>query len=509
MDRVNAGHRADDDLVGISVRSGFARLGSQGGQALLFVGSGVALARLLTPEDFGVFAMVTSFTTFLATFRDFGLPMAMVQRDQIDESDVNALFWLIVRLSLLTALFVAAMAPVLSWFYREPRLVPVTLVMAGAISLLGLTYVHESLLMRQMRFGTLSLLDLGALAASVLVGIASAVLGTGYWALVGQTVTLFMVRGVGLWLACDWRPDPAVRRGGSSRLREIVSYGGDLSAYRVLRYGGTNLGHVLIGYFGGAVALGLYQNAFRWAHYPVMQVYSPLRSLAVAALSKVRRDTEAFRAAVRQGFLPLYTLVIPLLAFMFAQAANVILVLLGDQWRDAIPLFRVLCLAALAGTMLRVVKWVYLAEGRTRRLLAWALMSTPVMVLGAVGGVRWGAYGVAVGFTIAICSLQPLAIVFCSKGSRLRVRDLLAPFWRPAVSSLAAAVLLVALQSRLPDGPPPMELAVGLAVFAPLYLVWWIALPGGIKAAGDVLRLLGKLRRPSPAGRSAPRGASG
>jgi len=503
-----AEERVTADLVGVSVRSGFARLGSQGGQVLLFVGSGVVLARLLTPGDFGIFAMVTSLTTFVAAFRDFGLQMAMLQGDQVEERDVNALFWVALRLNLLTALFVCAMAPVLGWFYGESRLVPVTLVMAGAIFLLGLTYVHESLLMRRMRFGTLSLIDLGALAASVLVGIASALLGTGYWALVHQSVVFFVVRSMGLWLACDWKPKRrASRRRSSGRLRELLWYGSEFTAYRVLNYIGNHLSHVLIGYFGGATALGLYQNAFRWARYPLLQIYAPLQSVAVAALSRVRQEAGAFRAAVRQAFLPLYALVMPLLAFMFAEASNVILVLLGGQWRDAIPLFRVLCVAALAGTVLRALKWVYLAEGRTRRQLAWALISTPVMVLGVVVGIRWGAFGVAVGFTIASCALLPPAIAFCIRGSRLRMRDFLAPTWRPALSSTASAALLVLFQPRLPSGAPPLELGIGLVVFSMAYVGSWMAVPGGMKAAADVLRLLGKLRPSSHAGRTVPRGA--
>src|SRR5580765_2177982 len=192
------------DLRGRSIRSGFLQMVSRAVQLLLLMGSGAVMARLLTPEDFGLVAMVVSLTAFVSSFQDFGLPMATVHREQLDHRDVSALFWVTLKLNLLLALFMVLMAPVLAWFYGDSRLTAATLVMTTSIFGLALTSQHQSLLIRQMRFGTLTLIENGSLVAGLSVGIVAALLGAGYWALVYQSVVTDLGKSASLWGASEW-----------------------------------------------------------------------------------------------------------------------------------------------------------------------------------------------------------------------------------------------------------------------------------------------------------------
>ena len=479
-----------------SVRSGFIQIGSQVVQLALMIGSAMVLARLLTPGDYGLLAMVSSLTAFVGSFSNFGFPMATVHRERVDHRQVSALFWVNLKLNMLIALLMALMAPALARFYGEARLTAITLVMAVGVFCSGLADQHRSLLTRQMRFGRLMLIEVGSMLAGIVVGVWSALLGASYWALVFQFLTAALTRTVATWLVCGWCPDwQAWRlRTLNPELRSMLSYGAHLTGFRVLAHIGRNLDRVLVGYFSGAAAVGVYDNAFRWSLYPVQEVYPSLVGVAVAGLSRMQDDPEAYRASLRKALLPVFGLVMPALAFMFAEAQSVILVLLGDQWSEAVPLFRILCIAGFAASMARVTKWLYLSLGETKRQFRWGLIYSPVMVLAVAIGVRWGAFGVAVGFTVATCLLTYPGIAFCLKNSHLSMRDFFGIVWRPALASVAAALLLLAVGAVIPSGRSvAVGLLVKLAAFGLAYLTLWVGMPGGKQAAADVLRIVAEL----------------
>ena len=118
------------DLKGRTISGTFITIASQGTQFLLNLASIMAMARLLAPKDFGLYAMVTTVMGFLWMFQDAGLSTATVQRQEITHAQVSNLFWVNVGLGGVTTLVVAALAPVVAWFYREPRLVGITLVLS-------------------------------------------------------------------------------------------------------------------------------------------------------------------------------------------------------------------------------------------------------------------------------------------------------------------------------------------------------------------------------------------
>lgn len=492
------------DLRGRSIRSGFLQMGSRAMQLLLLMGSGAVLARLLTPEDFGVVAMAISLTAFVGSFRDFGLSTAAVHREQIDHWDLSALFWVTLKLNVLLALLMVLMAPVLAWFYSDSRLTAVTLVMTTSTFGLALTNQHQSLLIRQMRFGTLTLIEMGSLVAGLSVGIVAGLLGAGYWALVYQLVVTDLGKSASLWVASEWRPTGYTQvRARTPAVRSMLSYGSYLTGFRVMDHIGLRLDRVLLGYFSSATAVGLYTNSQRWSFYPLEQVYLPLRNVVVASLSRLQTDPAAYRAACRGAFLPVLSLVLPALAFMVVEARDVILVLLGDQWLAAVPLFRVMCLAGFARAIIPVLGWLYVSQGETRRQFRWGLVYTPVMVLAVALAVPWGPYGVAVGFTVGTYLLSYPTIAYCLKTSHLGMRDFLAILARPALASIGAAATLFAGGAFLPAGPGPVvDVLIKLTIFGVLYLALWVGIPGGRHATADLV-LLTKEVLPKGASQSA------
>ncbi len=494
------------DLAGRSARSGAVRLAAQGAQVALGVGVGMALARLLTPRDFGLVAMVTTLIAFVGSFRDFGLPLATVHQERVDDRQLSALFWLNLRWNLLIALSLAALAPGLAWFYGEPRLVAITLVMALGVFGIGLSVQHESLLTRRLRFGALTAIELGALVTGSAVGIGAALAGAGYWALVLQFLVNLLAKSAALWAIGSWRPSrPAGRDGAPGPdLRAILAYSRQTTAQRIIAHIGRNLDRVLVGAVGGPAALGLYDRSYQWSIFPTAQVHGPLLGVAVASLSRLRHDPARYRAHCRLALLLVFSLCLPATAFMFTEATAVILLLLGDQWLAAVPIFRLLCLAAFANCATVVTKWLYLSLGETGRQLRWSLIATPVPILAVALGARWGAYGVALGFTGATCLLAYPSVAYCLKTSPLGLRDFLGVLWRPAVAAIAAAGALALARTLLPiPGALVPALALKLALFGGVYLALWAGLPGGWPLVVALLR-----SSPLSRARGAPRPAA-
>ena len=171
------------DLRRRSVRGGAATLAAQLCKFALQFGSTALLARLLTPDDYGLIAMVTAVTGFVAIFKDLGLSAATVQRKEITRQQSSNLFWINVACSILLMLILMAAAPLIAWFYKHPELRWITIALSASFIFGGLTAQHQALLRRQMRFGVLARIEVGAMACGVAAALIAAWLdcATGRW----------------------------------------------------------------------------------------------------------------------------------------------------------------------------------------------------------------------------------------------------------------------------------------------------------------------------------------
>src|SRR6266545_2521612 len=163
----NEQHFATDHLLtnlkGRVISSGFVTMAAQGAKFALNLAYTMVLARLLIPEDFGLIAMVMTVTGFLRVFKDAGLSTATVQREGITHAQVSNLFWINLAVSALASLIMAGTAPLIAWFYREPRLVTVTMVLSITFLLSGSAVQHQALLNRQMRFKAIALIEIASM----------------------------------------------------------------------------------------------------------------------------------------------------------------------------------------------------------------------------------------------------------------------------------------------------------------------------------------------------------
>ena len=256
-----------------TVSSGFVTLASQGAKFALSIGSAVILARLLTPHDFGLLAMVTTIMGLLRIFKDAGLSSATVQRDGITHAQVSNLFWINVAVGGLLALLMGAAAPAIAWFYREPNLIGITIWLSVTFLISGSTVQHQALLQRQMRFKAIAVIEVGSITAGLIAGVWMALAGCGYWSLVGMNLATESAGLALTWLASRWRPQWPRWQSGT---RPLLSFGISMTASGALYAITRNVDSMLVGWRYGANGVGLYSRALSSANATVGPTFIPL-----------------------------------------------------------------------------------------------------------------------------------------------------------------------------------------------------------------------------------------
>jgi PST family polysaccharide transporter len=458
------------DLKGRSIRGGAVTLSSQGIKFALQTGSTMVLARLLVPSDFGLIAMVTALTGLVTMFKDAGLSLATVQHKDITHDQVSTLFWINVALSSIVMLVIAAAAPAISAFYAEPRLMWITLALAVPMLFGGLTVQHQALLRRQMRFSALAVVEIATLGGGIAVAIAMALLGFGYWSLVGMTAAAALTNAILVWALCDWRPGRPRRGVG---VRPLLTFGLNATGASFLNYIGANLDNVLIGWWSGPATLGLYSKAYGLLTMPLRQVSAPMGAVAIPALSRLIDDEARYRRAFVGASQQMLAFTTPMVVFGIVFAGDVIFLLLGPHWESAGRLFAILGFAGLILPYWNATGWVWVSQGRMQEHLRFHCIDAAFKVLSIVIGLPWGAEGVAVGVAVRYYLVIPILFAMLGRRGPLRKRDLYSVLAYPTYLGIVAAATCLAVRLLTVDQTSGW-LRIGIAALA-VGSTWLIA----------------------------------
>ena len=477
----------EGDLALRSARGSVVTLVAQATKFVTGVGATMVLARLLGPDDFGLAAMALATVSILARIKDAGLFTATIQSSRIDQAQATALFWMSAALASAAALLTLALAPVVGWFYRDARLVPLTAALAFVPILDGVTMQLQAVMTRQMRFVALSMVDAGTMVMAVAAAIALAWAGAGYWAIVGQELMYSAAYAAAIWTVCRWRPGRPRRH---SDIRPMVDFGLYLSASRIVTVLTMNLDTVFVGRFGGPPQAGIYDRAFRLLMIPLILFNQPLTAVAVPALSRLQGDAERYRVFYQAWIRLMFAMSMPLVVFLFVDAERAVVTILGAQWIGVVPLYHALAPAAFIGRLSMVTNWIYLSTGRADRQLRWSLFLLVPMVAAYAVGVGWGAFGVAVAHSLVTCLLWYPGVAYCCRSAPVSPRDVLGAMIVPATASIGAGLGLAALMEALPSGINVAALfLLDLMVYAVLYIGAWAIIPGGRQSLAQCIQL--------------------
>lgn len=464
------------DLKRRTVRAGIINIGARGVGFMIRIVSIMIMGRLLTPEDYGLVTMVTAFTGVLNMFGCFGLFQAAIQRNQLSERESSSLFWLNMTFGALLALAVILAAPMVSAFYREPRLLAIMNVMAFAFIITAAGVQHSVLLQRRMAFGALATIEIGALLTATAVSIGMAMNGFEYWSIVSMSIALPLATTIGLWLSTGWIPGrPQIAAGLSSMLQ----FGGGTTLTGFLYYITINIDKLLLGRFWGTEATGLYSRSFYLINFPTENLNTTIGEIAFAALSRTRDDPERFRRYFLKAYSLVVTLTLPLTIVSMAFADDLIVVVLGPKWVNAVEIFRILAPTILVFAISSPLSWLLTALGLVKRSVYIGLFTAPLMITGVLIGLPYGPRGVAIAYsTVMVAKVIPV-VLWALHGTGVRVRDVVAALANPLAASAVGAGVAFGVRALLaPPLSPVLRLALEVGSFGAVYVAVLLLIAG-------------------------------
>lgn len=471
-----------------TIRSGMARmwfvsaLGRSGGQ-LIQVLALLVLARLLVPADFGLLAMVMAVIGVANIFRDLGLSAATIRAPEITPSQASTLFLINVGFGALMTLAVSAAAPLLAAFYDDPRVVPVTLVLAWTFFLSGLGTQHHALLRRQLKFTTLAWINFAAVAIGQASAVILALAGYGYWALVAAMLITNIAKTIIVWLAYPWRPG---RPHFDPEVRSMISFGGYLVAFTLLGYFAANAHNVVIGWQYGATDVGYYSRAFTILTLLLGYVLAPLDIVAPAALARMLDDPPNYNETYLHTVAMMLLVTAPIGFVCIVGGQDIVAVILGGQWGPSVVILQILALAAVPQTLCSSSGWLYLSHGDTRRMMQWGFGGWGTLIVLLIAGTAFGIRGVATAYTAGMFLLLYPCMLMAFRNTTLRLSDLNATARPIVLAAILAAAPMWLLQHWTTDWQLGWRLAVTLPAYAGTYLLLLIGLFGQGPILADV-----------------------
>lgn len=401
------------------------------------------LARILGPEAYGLIALAGVFLTVLDIFSDVSFGAAIEQRQDLDATHLDTIFWTFLVLGLMLTASSMVAAPLIATFFDEPGLVPVIRWLSIGFLLQMVSGVQTSLMRRDLRMGVLAATTLSASVVGAVVGIAMALLGCGVWSVVGQRLVLRVLTVGLIWWRSDWRPG---NRFSFPHLRDVSRFGLSMMGNRVLSYVNRQFDQLLIGRMLGKVDLGYYFAASRLYNLVSHMLIGAISQVAMPAMARLQDDLPRFQRAYVKACRFICLLALPVFVGMSLLAEEFVLVLTGPEWLASVPALRILSLVGVVHAVQYVNGAAIMALGRADVRLLNQLVHSVVNVIGFLIVVRHGFVAVAAAYTIRAWLLLPFDLLIGRRLGAVTLRPLAGALWPQFLATVAMATAIFWLQ---------------------------------------------------------------
>ena len=439
------------------------------GRLLVLVATAI-LARLLTPEEFGLVALALTVMAFLDMLRDLGLAEALVivDEDEVEDRAETALVAML-GIGVVLAAITAAMSPLAAMFFDEPEL-------TGLMAVLGLTFLfraigssHYALAQKRMDFRARTGGELADVVVRGGASIALAVAGAGAWSLVLGYIAGSLAMTIALWVLVPWRPKWTPKR---EHLRQLLGFGGALTGVTIAGAVLGNVDRIIIGRALGAGPLGLYTLAARLPDLAVTNVTIVAGQVLFPAFAAV--EGSALGRAYLRALHHTSVLALPVSALLAVLAEPLILVAFGDQWIEGVPIMQVFCAYALSTALSFVSGTVLKSRGRAGLLLRVSILQVALVVPAVIVAVPYGIVAMAAAHAVAAFIVVIIQFVLAARLSDTPLAALPRAFAGPLVGAGALALAAAGADAAVDGALASVllgSLAGGLACVAALWLV--------------------------------------
>jgi len=444
----------------------------------------IALARLLTPEDFGLFGLILLFTAIANAFADGGFSAALIQRQDTTKLDESTVFWFNIVGGLLVSASIFFGAPLIAAFYTQPTLAPLSRLMSLTVLFGALSSIHVTLLTKHLDFRTQSAVGFGAAVISGVTAVGVALEGGGVWALAIQSVAMTGATTTLLWLSNRWRPSAEF---SWSSARRLAGFGGFHFASTLMDMIYSRLYTLFIGKMHGIRSLGYYSNADLTRQIPSGMLIGVMSRVTFPTFALVNGDHDKLRRGMQLSIRCMMLLNVPMMLGMAAVAKPLVFVLFGAKWLPSVPVLRLLCLAGILLPLHVLNLNVLMALGRSKLMfrleVVKKLTGVALLAVGSSRGIVGAAWAMAIFSVIGLLMNTHFTGKLLNYGVVKQLRDCWPIF---AAGAVMAVVLHFASAAWATDAALKLLGLVGLGIIIFAACVWF----GRMEAMQEIFRLL-------------------
>lgn len=353
--------------------------------------SNVILARLLTPDDFGMIGMLMLFIAVANTFVDSGLGSALIQRKEISQADKSTVFFANLFISLLIYVILFLASPWIADFYNMPFLKILCRVQSLVLVLQAFCVVQTSLLIKYMDFKKLAVCNLFGSSIGAIIGIILALNGAGVWSLAIKTISTTFFVTISLWFVSQWKPSLIFCK---ESFKSLFGFGGFILLSSLMMNVANNVQTLILGKLFPPYVLGNYTQARNLRNVASESLSSVIGQVLYPNFSKMQDDNKSIICALHRSTTVVSFVMSPLMLLCVLIAGPVFYLLFGEKWLNAVPYFQILCISGIFASLQDININVVKAKGKSKILFYCNLVKTGCLCLMLVFGASfYGIYG--------------------------------------------------------------------------------------------------------------------
>jgi PST family polysaccharide transporter len=431
--------------LGSAVKTGVAwGFTARGVITLANFAASIVLARLLQPEDFGIFGLAMIFIGIASRFGNLGFGLALIQKKELRDEHVSSIFVVHLLLFALIAGIIVSVAPFVGAFFHSFLVGRALRAMAWIFIAHAFSSIARAILQRRMDFKSPALSNIVDHVTGTVTSITLAWLGYGVWSLVYGHIGGSLLSTLVLMVRARWRP---VFRYNHAAMKELFSFGLNIFVKNLLIYGSDKVDYFIIGKQLGPAALGFYEKAFNIMDLGIKELSTKIGAgVLFPAFSRIQDDQERLRSAYRKIILSLTLVCFPFFFGLFLVSPSAIYVLFGEKWMASVVPLQILCLAGLFRTHLHITGTVINAMGRVAPEVWIRAAAFILLTMGCLIGSFWGIVAVAIAVTATTAILMVMMVSYFKTLTGLSWIDFIRPQCAPFQSSLFMALIVLVHQ---------------------------------------------------------------
>lgn len=376
---------------------------------IMTLASTVILARLLNPDDFGVFAILMIFVGFLSMFVGMGTSAAIVHMDNPSEELLSSIFYFNVFMgSFFCALLIVLSDPI-SIFFEKPEIKELLMWLSLTFVISSFTTVQEALFTKKMDFKTLTIIGTFTNFVSFIVGIIAAMKGFGVYSLIIRALVGSILSSLLIWSISSWKPKLIFY---FKELKEIFNFTTNLTGFTFINYFARNTDNFLIGKFLESSSLGVYNMAYNIMLYPLSNISHVLIRVLFPAFSKLQYDNEKLKKVYSRVIFFIALVSFPLMTGLMATSELFVSVIFGDKWNNLATILLIMAPIGMMQSLVTTTGSLYMAKGNVKMMFKTGTINAIVAVVSFIVGISFGIEGVALAYLIAnIIMLYPMLAI--------------------------------------------------------------------------------------------------